>query len=122
MEPQGTELTTRESEREQAIRYGLNEVSITPSVQVQTDQIGLVLVDRGINTSVVDVRPVDEEARDDLIYTHSIGIQIPSAGSGLSSSTMDEREFLSGPRLPTRLPQLDGPSSVHARSNRSCTC
>ena len=55
VEPQRIELTTRESEREQAIRYGLNEVLITPSVQVQTDQIGHGLVDRRINTSVVDV-------------------------------------------------------------------
>ena len=106
---------TRESEREQAIRYRLNEVSIILSVQVQTDQIGPRLVDRGTNTTVVDIRPVDEEARDDLISTHSIGIQMPSAGSGLSSSTMDERDLIAEPHLPIRIPQLDGPSLVHAK-------
>ena len=115
VEPQRTEIMTRESEREQAIRYRLNEVSITPSVQVQTDQIGPRLVDRGTNTTVVDIRPVDEEAGDNIIPTHSIGIQMPSASSGLSSSTMDERDFIAKPHLPIRIPQLDGPSSVHVK-------
>ena len=55
VEPQRTEITTRESEREQAIRYRLNAVSITPSVQIQTDQLGPGLVDRGTNTTVVDI-------------------------------------------------------------------
>ena len=106
---------TRELEREQAIRYRLNEVSITPSVQVQTDQIGPRLVDRGTNTTVVDIQPVDKEAGDNIIPTHSIGIQMPSASSGLSLSTMDERDFIAKPHLPIRIPQLDGPSSVHVK-------
>ena len=50
--------------------------------------------------------------RADLIYAHSIGIQVPSASSELSSSTMNEREFEAEPHLPIRLPQLDGPTSV----------
>ena len=112
VEPQRTEPTIRESEREQAIRHKLSEVLTTPSVQVQTDHIGPRLVDRETNTSVVDIRPVEEEARDDLIHTHSIGIQMPSASSGLSLSIMDEREFIMDPRLPIRIPQLDGPLSV----------
>ena len=60
----------------------------------------------------MDIRPVDEEARVDLIHTHSIGIQMPSASSGLSSSIMNEREFIMEPCLPIRIPQLDGPLSV----------
>ena len=108
-----TELVTREPEEEQAIRHVLSEVSTTSSIPVQTDQVGPRHVDRETNTSVVDIRPIGEEVRTDLIYTHSIGIQMPSVSSGLSSSTMNEREFITEPRVPIRIPQLDGPSSVH---------
>ena len=105
------EPITREPE-EQAIRHVLSEVLPTPSVPVHTDQVVLRHVDRETNTSVVDIRPIGEEARTDLIYTQSIGIQMPSVSSGLSSSTMNEREFIAGPHVPIRIPQLDGPSSV----------
>ena len=98
---------------EQAIRHNFSEVLTTPSVQVRMDQVGLRHVDRETNTSVMDIRPIGEEARTDLIYTHSIGIQMPSVSSGLSSSTMTEREIIAEPRVPIRIPQLDGPSSVH---------
>ena len=64
--------------------------------------MGPRFVDRETNTSVVDIRPVDEEARVDLIHTHSIGIQMPSASSGLSLSIMNEREFIMEPCLPIR--------------------
>ena len=50
-----------------------------------------------------------------MIHTHGIGIQMPSISSGLSSSTMDEREFTTEPCLPIRIPQLDGPSLVHIK-------
>ena len=40
---------------------------------------------------------------------------MPSASGGLSSSTMDEREFITDPHLPIRIPQLDGPLSVHTK-------
>ena len=91
----------------------MSEVSTTPSVQVRTDQVGLRHVDRETNTSVMNIRPIGEEVRTDLIYTHSIGIQRPSVSSGLSSSTMTEREIIAEPRIPIRILQLDGPSSVH---------
>ena len=109
------EPATREPEEEQAIRHNLSEVSTTPSVQVHTDQVGPRLVDRETNTSVVDIRPIEEEVRTDLIYAHSIGIQVPSASSDLSSSTMNDREFMAEPCLPIRIPQLDGPSLVHVK-------
>ena len=109
------EPATREPEEEQAIRHILSEVSTTRSVQVCTDQVGPRLVDRETNTSVVDIRPTEEEVRTDLIYAHSIGIQVPSASSDLSSSTMNEREFMAEPHLPIRIPQLDGPTSVHVK-------
>ena len=105
------EPITRQPE-EQAIRHNLSEVSTTPTVQVRTDQVGPRRVDRETNTSVVGIRPIDEEARTDLIHTHSIGIQMSSGSSGLSLSTMNEREFIAEPHVPTRIPQLDGPSLV----------
>ena len=111
-EPRRIEEAIREPEEEQTIRHVLSEVSTTPSVQVQTDQVGTRLVDREINTSVVDIRPTEEEVRADLIHAHSIGIQVPSASSELSSSTMNEREFMTEPHLPIRIPKLDGPTSV----------
>ena len=91
VESRRIEPATREPEEEQAIRHILSKVSTTPSVQVCIDQVGSRLVDRETNTSVVDVRPTEEEARADLIHAHSIGIQVPSASSELSSSTMNER-------------------------------
>ena len=114
-----TQLTRNETARrrepeEQAIRHNLSEVLTTSSVQVQMDQVGPRHVDRETNTSEVGIRPVDKEARTNLIYSHSIGIQqMPSVSSGLSSSTINEREFITEPHVPTRIPQLDGPLSVH---------
>ena len=87
-------------------------MSTTSNIQVQTDQVGTRLVDRETNTFVVDVRPTEEEVRADLIYAHSIGIQVPFASSKLSSSIVNEGDFLAGSLLPIRLPQLDGPTSV----------
>ena len=115
VEPRRTELATREPEEEQTIRHVLSDVLTTPSMQVQTDQVGTRFVDRETNTSVVDIRPTEEEARADLIQAHSIGIQVPSAGSELSSSIVNEGDFMAGSHLPIRLPQLDGPTSVHVK-------
>ena len=115
VDPQRTEPNIRETEREQVIRHRLSEVSTTPSVQVETGQVGPRLVNKETNTSVGDIRPIEGEARDGLIHTHSIGIQMPSASSGLSLSTIDGREFVMDPHLHTRIPQLDGPLSVQTR-------
>ena len=79
-----TEPITRYLEGEQAIRYVLNDVLTAPSSQVQIEQVGIRFVDREINTSVVDIRPTEEEAKADVIHAHSIGIQVPSASSELS--------------------------------------
>ena len=115
VEPRRIEIATREPEGEQAIRHVLSEVSTTPSVPVQTDQVGTRYVDRETNTSVVDLRPMQEEARVDSIFAHSIGIQVPTASSELSSSIINERKFEAGSHLPIRLPQLDSPTSVHVK-------
>ena len=122
VEPQRTEPDIGELEGEQAIRHRLNEMLTTTSVQVHTDQVGPRYVDRETNTSVVNIRSVDdEEAIVDTIHTHGIGIQMPSISSGLSSSTMDEREFTTEPCLPIRIPQLDGPLSVHTKRKQLVT-
>ena len=121
VESRRTELAIREPEEEQAIRHVLSDVSTTPSVQVQTDQVGTRFVDRETNTSVVDIRPTEEEARADLIHAHSIGIQVPSARSELSSSTVNEKEFMAGPHLPIRLPQLDGLYFGACEKETACT-
>ena len=55
VEPQRTEPNIRETEGEQVIRHRLSEVSSTPSVQVQADQVGPRLVDKETNTSVGDI-------------------------------------------------------------------
>ena len=115
VEPRRTEPATREPEEEQAIRHVLSEVLTTPSIQVQTDQVGTRFVDSETNTSVVDIRPTEEEARADLIYANSIGIQVPSASSELSSSIVNKGDFIARSHLPIRLPQLDGPTSVHVK-------
>ena len=103
---------------EQAIRHRLHEMLTTTSVQVHTDQVGPKYVDRETNTSVVNIRSVDDE---EAIHTHGIGIQMPSVSSGLSSSTMDEREFTTEPCLPIRIPQLDGPLSVRTKRKQLVT-
>ena len=54
-------------------------------------------------------------ARADLVYAHSIGIQVPSVSSELSLSIVNEKDFMAGSCLPIRLPQLDGPTSVHVK-------
>ena len=61
------------------------------------------------------------EAIVDTIHTCGIGIQMPSISSGLSSSTIDEREFTTEPCLPIRIPQLDGPLSVHTKGKQLVT-
>ena len=79
-------------------------MSTTLSVQVQTDQVGTRFVDRETNTSVIDIRPTDEKVRADLVCAHSIGIQVPSVSSELSSSIVNEKYFMAGSCLPIRLP------------------
>ena len=97
-------------------------MSTTPSIQVQTEQVGTRFVDRETNTSVVDIRSTEGETRTDIIPAHSIGIQVPSASSDLSSSIVNEGDFMAGSCLPIRLPQLDGPTSVHVKENNLYQC
>ena len=75
--------------------------------------MGVRLVDRETNTSVVDIRHLREEVRMDIIHACSKGIQVPSSSSEFSSQDAFTEESILRPRLP--IPQLDGPTSVRTR-------
>ena len=51
--------------------------------------------------------------RTDIIHAHSKGIQVPSSSSEFSSHNMNIEESMVRPCMPTIMPQLDGPASVH---------
>ena len=46
---------------------------------------------------------------------------MPSASSELSSSIVNEGDFMTGTHLSIRLPQLDGPTSVHVKRKQLAT-
>ena len=75
--------------------------------------MGVRLVDRETNTYVVDIRPLREEVRTDIIHACSKGIQVPSSGREFSSWGANTEESILRPQLP--IPQLDGPTSVCTR-------
>ena len=112
VESRRTEQTIREPGDDGIIRHALNDVSTTPSAQVQIDPVGVRLIDRETNTSEVDIRPIREEVRTDIIHAHSKRIQVPSSSSEFSSHNMNIEESMGRPRLPSVMPQLDGPASV----------
>ena len=56
--------------------------------------------------------------RTDINHAHSKGIQVPSSSSEFSSHDMDIEEPLRKPRLPSVMPQLDGPASVHIKGKQ----
>ena len=56
--------------------------------------------------------------RTDVIVAHNKGIQVPSSSSEFSSHDMDIKEPLGRSRLPSIMPQLDGPASVHIKGKQ----
>ena len=101
------------------MRYVLSDVTPTPSVRIQTSQVGARFIDREMNTSEVETRPPREEVRTDRIHGHCKGIQVPSSNSELSSHDMNIIEGPSArPRIPDAMLQLDRPLSVHTRRKR----
>ena len=87
-----------------------------PSTRQQLIQVGTRFVDRETNMSEVEVRPQGEEMRTDIKHTHSRGVQVPTSHSNLSSHDIDIVEGSPGRHhIPDIMPQLDGPTSVHAR-------
>ena len=77
--------------------------------------MGARFIDQETNTSEVEIRPLREEVRTDIIHAYSKGIQVPSSSSEFSSHNMNIEESMARPRLPVIMPQLDGPTSVCVR-------
>ena len=88
----------------------------------QPSQVGARLIDRETNMSEVEVRTQREETRIDNLSSNEVIIsndrdtQMPTSHSGLSSY---DTEITGGSSIRTctveRIPQLDGPTSVHAK-------
>ena len=78
--------------------------------------MGARFIDRETNTSEVEIIPPREEVRIDIDHTHSRGVQVPSSHSELSSHDTDiVVGSLARLHIPDVMPQLDVPTSVHAR-------
>ena len=111
-----TEQPTRDPEDNEVLRYILSDVMTTPSTQIPISQVGARFVDRETNTSEVEIRPPREEVRIDIDHTHSKGVQVPTSHSELSSHDTDiVVGSLARLHIPDVMPQLDGPTSIHAR-------
>ena len=67
-------------------------MTTTPSAQIQISQVGARFIDRETDTSEVEIRPPREEARTDVIHTHSQGIQVPSLSSEFSFYNRNTKE------------------------------
>ena len=110
-----TEQILREPRDDEVLGHVPDNVMTIPNTQVQTSQVGARLIDHETNTSDIEIRPPREEARTDIIHTHSQGIQVPSSSSEFSSHNMNMEESMVRPNVPIIMPQLDGPSSVCAQ-------
>ena len=108
-----TEQILREPRDDEVLGHVPDNVMTIPNTQVQTSQVGARLIDCKTNTSNIGIRPPREEARTDIIHTHSQGIQVPSSSSEFSSHNMNVEESMVRPNVPIIMPQLDGPTSVH---------
>ena len=114
-----TEQSVREPGDNEVLRYVLSDVTTTPSAQIQISQVGARFIYRETNTSEVEIRPPREEVRIDIDHPHSRGVQVPSCHSELSSPDNNIIESsIARPCIPDKMPQLDGPVSVHARRRR----
>ena len=56
--------------------------------------------------------------RTDVIHAHNKEIQVPSSSSDFSSHDVDIEEPLGRSQLPSIMPQLDGPASVHTKGKQ----
>ena len=76
--------------------------------------MGTRFVDRETNTSEIEVRPQREEPRTDIMFRRDV--QMPTSHGSLSSHETDD---IGGspvrPHVTDIMPQLDSPTSVHAR-------
>ena len=97
------------------VRHVPGSVVTVPSTREQTDQVDARFTDCKANTTVVEIRLLQDEVRTDIIQTHNQGIKVPSSSGGLSSHSMSMEESIVRPNMPNVMLQLDGPTSVHAQ-------
>ena len=111
-----TEQPTIGPEESKVLGNTLSDVTTIPSTHQQLSQVGTRYVDRETNMSEVEIRPQREETRIDIKHIHSKGVKVPTSHSELSSDDIDIGGDASArPRIPDIMPQLDGPTSIHAR-------
>ena len=111
-----TEQPTIDPDDNEVLRYILSNVMTVPSAHQQLLQVGSRFVNRETNMSETEVRPQREETRTDIKHAHSRGVQVPTSHSDLSSHDIDiVGGSLVRPHIPDVMPQLVGPTSVHAR-------
>ena len=100
----------------EAMGNTLSDVVTIPSTHQQLSQVETRFVDRETNTSEVEVRPHREETKTNIMYSHSRNEHMLISHDSLSSH---ETDIIGGsplrPRVTNIMPQLDGPTSVHAR-------
>ena len=111
-----TEQPTIGPEESEVLGNTLSDVTTIPSTHQQISQVGTRFVDRETNMSAVEIRPQREETRIDIKHTQSKGVQVPTLHSELSSYDTDiVGSSLARPHIPDIMPQLDSPTSIHAR-------
>ena len=111
-----TDQPRTEPARIEAMGNTLGEVMTFSSACQQPSQVGVRLIDRETNTSEEEVRTQREETRIDNLSSNNRDTQMPTSHSGLSSY---DTEMTGGSPIRTHtmdmIPQLDGPTSVHAK-------
>ena len=109
------EQIERESRDVEELRHIPGSMMTVLSTQEQTNQVGARLIDCKTNTTDVEIRLPRDKVRTDIIQTHNQGIQVPSSSDGPSSHSMYMEESIVRSNMPNIMPQLDGPTSVHAQ-------
>ena len=108
-----TEQPTVDPAGHEVMGNTLSDVTTVPSACQQSSQVGTRFVDRETNKSEVEVRTQMEETRTDIMYRD---VQMPASHGSLSSyETNNVRGSPVRPHVTDVMPQLDGPTSVHAR-------
>ena len=111
-----TEQPIIDPEDSEVLRHILSDVTTTPSIRIQLDQVGARLADRETNTSEVELRPQREEMRIDIKQTQSKSVQVPTFHSDLSSHDINiVADSPARQCIPDVMPQLDGPTSICLR-------
>ena len=111
-----TEQPTTGPEGNEVLGNTLSDIMTIPSTRQQLSQVGIRFVDRETNMSEVEVRPQREELKTDIKHINSKEVQVPTSHIDLSSHDIDiVGSTPAKPCIPDIMPQLDGPTSMHAR-------